>query len=312
MSDFDKEAEREKLREKFEAEEEKREATEQMSELLLKGATMTNAHCSDCGDPVFRYDGQEFCPTCQKPISREQRQGETADGEDAEDAEGDTTPTDAESAETRPDDEESGDHIEVADPSEDARVQFGAGDGESESDDVATAGETNDGRTADDQQAARSSDERRANDRDAAEEPPQSAEEPAAGQSARAGGEPRGIPSADPDRTPVEGEGQQPTTTDETGRPGAERGETGTRRNEGHRRPSVDDRPTPSVSTRTTARSGGSSGDVATDLAEAETLLAETVRRFAERAATTENPREAKDHLAAAREAAEALDATRR
>ncbi|PSP62666.1 hypothetical protein BRC76_04235 [Halobacteriales archaeon QH_8_67_36] len=72
MSDFDKEAEREKLREKYGKEDEKRKATEQMSELLLKGATMTNAHCTDCGDPIFRYDGQEFCPTCQKPVAREQ------------------------------------------------------------------------------------------------------------------------------------------------------------------------------------------------------------------------------------------------
>jgi uncharacterized Zn finger protein (UPF0148 family) len=70
MSDFDKEAEREKLREKYEQDREKREATEQMSELLLQGATMTNAHCSDCGDPVFRYDGQEFCPTCEKAVER--------------------------------------------------------------------------------------------------------------------------------------------------------------------------------------------------------------------------------------------------
>jgi uncharacterized Zn finger protein (UPF0148 family) len=36
-----------------------------MSELLLKGATMTNRHCDTCGDPIFRYQGQEFCPTCQ-------------------------------------------------------------------------------------------------------------------------------------------------------------------------------------------------------------------------------------------------------
>ncbi|WP_121820979.1 Sjogren's syndrome/scleroderma autoantigen 1 family protein [Halostella salina] len=65
MSDFDKEAEREKLREQLEEEEESRKHTQQMSELLLKGATMTNAHCDNCGDPIFRYDGQEFCPTCQ-------------------------------------------------------------------------------------------------------------------------------------------------------------------------------------------------------------------------------------------------------
>ncbi|MFW5917768.1 MAG: Sjogren's syndrome/scleroderma autoantigen 1 family protein [Halorubrum sp.] len=65
MSDgFDKEAEREKLREKFAEDEQKREHTQRMSELLLKGATMTNRHCDDCGDPIFRQDGREFCPTC--------------------------------------------------------------------------------------------------------------------------------------------------------------------------------------------------------------------------------------------------------
>ena len=96
MSDFDKEAEREKLREKYEQEED-REATEQMSELLLKGATMTNAHCSDCGDPIFRYDGQEFCPTCEKPVDRG----------------------------TNSDDQAGTDNVEVTAPSDDARVQFG-------------------------------------------------------------------------------------------------------------------------------------------------------------------------------------------
>ncbi|WP_049998011.1 Sjogren's syndrome/scleroderma autoantigen 1 family protein [Halococcus sediminicola] len=66
MSDFDKEAEREKLRERFAEDEEKRETTEQMSELLLQGATMTDTHCDSCGNPLFRYDGQTFCPTCQR------------------------------------------------------------------------------------------------------------------------------------------------------------------------------------------------------------------------------------------------------
>lgn len=69
MSDgFDKEAEREKLREKLADDEEKREHTQQMSELLLKGATMTNRHCGECGDPIFRYDGREFCPTCGNEV----------------------------------------------------------------------------------------------------------------------------------------------------------------------------------------------------------------------------------------------------
>jgi uncharacterized Zn finger protein (UPF0148 family) len=63
-NDFDKEAEREKLREKLSDDGEKREHTQRMSELLLKGATMTNRHCDDCGDPIFRHDGREFCPSC--------------------------------------------------------------------------------------------------------------------------------------------------------------------------------------------------------------------------------------------------------
>jgi uncharacterized Zn finger protein (UPF0148 family) len=65
MSDFDREAAREELREKFERDNEKRKTTQRMSELLLKGATMTNRHCDTCGDPIFRYQGQEFCPTCR-------------------------------------------------------------------------------------------------------------------------------------------------------------------------------------------------------------------------------------------------------
>ena len=77
MSDeFDKEAEREKLREKLADDDEKREHTQRMSELLLKGATMTNRHCDDCGDPIFRQDGQEFCPTCHT-VDAADVQGET-------------------------------------------------------------------------------------------------------------------------------------------------------------------------------------------------------------------------------------------
>ncbi|QLD86316.1 hypothetical protein HWV23_11470 [Natronomonas halophila] len=68
MSDFDREAEREKLREKYEEDKEKRQASERMSELLLQGATMTNRHCKECHSPVFRYEGDEFCPTCQQVV----------------------------------------------------------------------------------------------------------------------------------------------------------------------------------------------------------------------------------------------------
>ena len=82
MSDFDKEAEREKLRERFAEDEEKRETTEQMSELLLQGATMTDTHCDSCGNPLFRYDGQTFCPTCQRTAAdgTTEEQAATADG----------------------------------------------------------------------------------------------------------------------------------------------------------------------------------------------------------------------------------------
>ncbi|MFP8953443.1 Sjogren's syndrome/scleroderma autoantigen 1 family protein [Natrialbaceae archaeon A-arb3/5] len=64
MSDFDKEAEREKLREKYERDQAEREATQRMSDLLLKGATMTNSHCGTCGDPLFQENGTTFCPSC--------------------------------------------------------------------------------------------------------------------------------------------------------------------------------------------------------------------------------------------------------
>lgn len=110
MSEFDKEKEREKLREKYERDKQKREQAEKMSELLLKGATMTNAHCSECGDPVFRYDGQEFCATCERPIQRESP-------EDDETQDGDSS-------------------IEVTSPSDDTRVVFGGDDADATDEDA--------------------------------------------------------------------------------------------------------------------------------------------------------------------------------
>ncbi len=82
MSDFDREAEREKLREKYERDKKKREASERMSELLLQGATMTNHHCPECHSPVFRYEGKQFCPTCEKEI-REDGESEAEVGDEA-------------------------------------------------------------------------------------------------------------------------------------------------------------------------------------------------------------------------------------
>ncbi|ADB62588.1 Sjogrens syndrome scleroderma autoantigen 1 [Haloterrigena turkmenica DSM 5511] len=86
MSDFDKEAEREKLREKYERDQEERQATQRMSDLLLKGATMTNAHCGTCGDPLFQMDGTTFCPSCHgNPDAVEGTQLEAQSAEDAAD-----------------------------------------------------------------------------------------------------------------------------------------------------------------------------------------------------------------------------------
>ena len=105
MSDFDEEAERERLREQYERDEQKREATERMSELLLKGATMTNVHCETCGDPIFRYEGQLFCPTCEEPVAE--------DGTKLDDTEADTGGADESAPE---DDESNGDPTDENDP----------------------------------------------------------------------------------------------------------------------------------------------------------------------------------------------------
>ena len=106
MSDFDKEAERERLREKYEAEREDREATQHMSELLLKGATMTNSHCGNCGDPIFRYDGQEFCPTCSNQpgaVASEDASTQSGDAQPQETASGQTDDVPTQEASTAQD-----------------------------------------------------------------------------------------------------------------------------------------------------------------------------------------------------------------
>ncbi|MFB6202498.1 MAG: Sjogren's syndrome/scleroderma autoantigen 1 family protein [Halorhabdus sp.] len=127
MSDFDEEAERERLREQYEREQEKREATEHMSELLLKGATMTDSHCEECGDPIFRYDGQTFCPTCQREVDLEAGSGgvaaeDTQDDSTSKGAVGNTvsedeTPTDEEDTATAEPDEASATVGSAVDPS---------------------------------------------------------------------------------------------------------------------------------------------------------------------------------------------------
>jgi uncharacterized Zn finger protein (UPF0148 family) len=191
MSDFDREAERERLREKYEQDREKRQSTQRMSELLLRGATMTDSHCDDCGDPIFRYDGQEFCATCR--------------------AEGAPEPAD-------------------------------------------TAGET----------------------------------EPAGPTETS---EPASSPPAENGETPPVAGGSPPTE---------------------RVTPEPELEPEPSQTPPAPERAARDRGDTASgggDLRAARDSLARTVARFARRAEETDHPREAADHLAAAREAAEALAA---
>ncbi|MFB6301888.1 MAG: Sjogren's syndrome/scleroderma autoantigen 1 family protein [Haloferacaceae archaeon] len=95
MSDFDREAERERLREKYENDQRERQSTQRMSELLLKGATMTNRHCDECGDPIFRHDGTEFCPTCQHEAATGGAAEEGATPADADAVEGTSQGADA-------------------------------------------------------------------------------------------------------------------------------------------------------------------------------------------------------------------------
>ena len=91
--EFDKEAEREKLREKYEQDAEKRSATQRMSELLLGGATMTDQHCERCGDPLFRDGGETFCPTCRNEEADTRQQAQAADSRAAPADAGSEQPT---------------------------------------------------------------------------------------------------------------------------------------------------------------------------------------------------------------------------
>ena len=133
MSDFDEEAEREKLRKQFAADKEKRETTERMSELLLQGATMTNRHCDTCSSPVFTYQGQAFCPTCQVEVGdsgdrtgEQNATGANANTGQAEPTTGvDNTAGDPDAARSNSEVDASGDvgsptRIEVDDPGTDA------------------------------------------------------------------------------------------------------------------------------------------------------------------------------------------------
>ena len=236
MSDFDKEAEREKLREKYERDEQERKATQRMSDLLLKGATMTNAHCGTCGDPLFQMDGTTFCPSCHG----------TPDAVEGTDLEAQLA-----------DEEQS---TETGRPAGDAPGETGAGtpaDGDADRAPPSSGAGDSD---ADDDGATQPKRQRR----------------------------PQGRPAdadatADPSTAPDSHPSREESTTDAA--PSADRRSGG--------RPAAPSRP-----------AGG-------DLEAAHASLVGALEKFADKAATTDDPRHARECLEAAREAAETLETLR-
>jgi uncharacterized Zn finger protein (UPF0148 family) len=263
MSDFDKEAERERLREKYEHEQEKRKSTEQMSELLLKGATMTNAHCNNCGDPIFRYDGEEFCPTCQQPVASADEAPAEEGGADADEAAEETaSATDTDEA--------------AAGSGVDARADDGA---------PSAAGSTG-----------------------ASVDSPAVDTEPAGdGQRSQVDANGADVSSADAGGNTPARAGENTSAQDQRDRPAS------TRSSESAPTLAPGSAPAPEQASASapsrSPRTPEPSGDVAEDFSAARESLTRTLLTQARQAEHCEDPRRAKDHLAAAREAAEALSA---
>ncbi|ELZ46414.1 hypothetical protein C463_04359 [Halorubrum californiense DSM 19288] len=244
MSDgFDKEAEREKLREKFAEDEKKREHTQQMSELLLKGATMTNRHCEECGDPIFRYDGREFCPTCGTEVGGAAEAGDAPAEADGAPAAAGETPGEVDKA-----------------PAVETEAAAGATGTNAEGVDAAAengaVGDNAVGSSADDAGAV----DARASEATGSQSPPSTAA-PSRGSASPQESAPRG---SEPRRS----------------------------------------EPQQSLPSR--------SADDAEGVGAARASLTRTLTRFARAAEETDDPRRARDHLEAAREAAEALAALNR
>ncbi|ELZ48447.1 hypothetical protein C464_07100 [Halorubrum coriense DSM 10284] len=232
MSDgFDKEAEREKLREKYADDEQKREHTQRMSELLLKGATMTNRHCEECGDPIFRHDGREFCPTCGNEAG-------SAAGADA------------------------GDGSAAAEPT--------------------SADETADAAAASEQSGADAAAENRAAGSGAVDSGATETRQPQSPPSATVPAQ--GSPTSQDTRSPRE---SSPQASPSTGGSAPQRSGSGAAESPQSSPPRSD----------------------ADGVGAARASLTRTLTRFARAAEETDDPRRARDHLEAAREAAEALAA---
>ena len=267
MSDFDREAEREKLREKYERDKQKREASERMSELLLQGATMTNRHCPACQSPVFRYDGRSFCPTCEREVTEdgELRGGEEPAAADSEANAGGSMGSDANAGESTDPDAGSTADREGGDAAADSKAEAEADSRPDPQSETAT------NRTP----------------------------EPADGGDRKAGGErAEATESAPPtpsrDRRPTR---VDPPATSDT-EPPAGRSGSDTDAGEGER-------------SRTRQRAGETRSERGT-LREAERTLVEEVASLTRRAEETRDVGRKRDLLAAAREAAETLEAVRR
>jgi len=271
MSDFDREAERERLREKYERDQRKRESSERMSDLLLKGATMTNAHCDDCGDPVFRYEGEEFCPTCQEVVTGENAEA-AAQGDDSgsADASGDATPA-----------------SEGAD-------QASATDG-TPTDATANGTAAADGTPTD----------ATANGTAAADGTPTQGGQPAGGDP-----DPAHI-EIGPSGSGAEADGDAGTGASESAGASAAAGATASEGSGGSpgRRGDATAPRTADRGDASTSDGAAATADTGDGLAAARASLVRTLRTQAERAENCDDPRRAKDHLAAAREAAETLSA---
>ncbi|WP_459806757.1 Sjogren's syndrome/scleroderma autoantigen 1 family protein [Halopiger thermotolerans] len=278
MSDFDKEAEREKLREKYERDKAEREATQRMSDLLLKGATMTNMHCGTCGDPLFQQDGTTFCPSCHgNPDAVE---GTDLEAQPAEESAG----------------AGSGDAADPANAGGSA-----AGDASSQSIDVESPAEAGSGSGASADASAiegASADETAGADSSSAD---------GQDRSASASGE-RGSESADPARH-VQRAGDVRTPPSQSA--SQSQGGAGDRDDsDSHSQSAAAERRSVGRRGRSTRRAAASP-PVDGDLESARESLVQAVEKFAGEAAATDDPRYAKECLEAAREAGEALSTLR-
>jgi Uncharacterized Zn-finger containing protein len=67
------------------------EETKAMSRLLTRGAKMLQRGCDDCGNPLFRYQGEVVCPVCNERRGSEGNDAEGAPQNEAEELDTDGT-----------------------------------------------------------------------------------------------------------------------------------------------------------------------------------------------------------------------------